>query len=379
MNAISIKGKSPKEIKSALDKCTKDGFRPTLAFVFMSIKMDREAVCEIFNEAGIAIYGATSAGEFTDKDITSEAAAILLLDINPNAFKLIFEEYEPETVIDTARKIAREGKQIFQNPAYIVSASHLEAPHENIVKGFVSEVGKDINMLGGNAGDDYQMSGSYVFTNKKHSERGILTLVLDQGKVIVDGLAVSGWKPVGTPKTITKSEGNWVYTIDNQPALDLLMKYTGVEINLDDKDDVYVQLGVSFPLQVLHESGSPIMKPPLLFNRENKAIFIGGVIPQGAKIRFSLPPDFEVVDAVLNSAKKVKANRLPEADAMLIFSCCGRFGAFGPLINDEVNGLSEVWKVPMAGFFTYGEYGKTENGHTDYHGTTCSWVALKEK
>jgi len=379
MQSKSIKGVTPAAIKVALEKSMEDGFQPTLAFVFMSIKLDRAAVCRIFKEANIAIYGATTAGEFTDQKITNEAAAILLLEIDTTAFRLILEEYEPETVMETARKIARKGKEIFNNPAYIVSASHLEVPHENIVEGFVSEVGKDINMLGGNAADDYIMSGSYVFTNDKHSERGILTLVLDQEKVIVEGLAVSGWKPVGTPKTVTKSEGCWLFTIDDQPALDVLMKYTGIEINMEDKGDVYVQLGATFPLQVLHESGSPIMKPPLLFNRENKAVFIGGIIPQGSKIRFSLPPDFEVVDAVVNSAKKIKSTRLPKADAMVIFSCCGRLGAFGPLIDDEIKGLSEVWEVPMAGFFTYGEYGKTESGHTDYHGTTCSWVALKEK
>jgi hypothetical protein len=33
----------------------------------------------------------------------------------------------------------------------------------------------------------------------------------------------------------------------------------------------------------------------------------------------------------------------------------------------------------MAGFFTYGEYGKTINGKPEFHSGTNSWVALKEK
>ena len=102
-----------------------------------------------------------------------------------------------------------------------MSASHLENKHESIVEGFVAAIGKDLMMLGGNAADDLLMVGSYVFTEERHSERGIITLVLDQDKVIVEGLAVSGWKAVGTPKTITKSGGNWIYTIDDQPALDV--------------------------------------------------------------------------------------------------------------------------------------------------------------
>jgi hypothetical protein len=33
----------------------------------------------------------------------------------------------------------------------------------------------------------------------------------------------------------------------------------------------------------------------------------------------------------------------------------------------------------MAGFFSYGEFGRAARGKQEFHGTTCSWVALKEK
>jgi len=49
------------------------------------------------------------------------------------------------------------------------------------------------------------------------------------------------------------------------------------------------------------------------------------------------------------------------------------------LANAENEGLSGVWKVPMAGFYTYGEYGRAINGKQEFHSTTCCWVALKEK
>jgi len=64
MKAKSIKGNSPEEIKSALQQSMADGFAPTLAFVFVSIKQNRKAVCEILNDKGIDIIGATSSGEF---------------------------------------------------------------------------------------------------------------------------------------------------------------------------------------------------------------------------------------------------------------------------------------------------------------------------
>jgi hypothetical protein len=44
MKARSIYGKAPAEIQIALNAAIGDGFIPTLAIVFISIKQDRKAV-----------------------------------------------------------------------------------------------------------------------------------------------------------------------------------------------------------------------------------------------------------------------------------------------------------------------------------------------
>jgi hypothetical protein len=92
-----------------------------------------------------------------------------------------------------------------------------------------------------------------------------------------------------------------------------------------------------------------------------------------------MPPDFDIVDKVVAEAIELKKASAAEAEALLIFSCAGRLSALGPLTNAENDGLSEVWNAPMAGFFTYGEYGRAINGKHEFHSTTCCWVALKEK
>ena len=66
MKAKTIKGRSPEDIQSALQQNMADGFKPSLGIVFISIKQDRNAVCEILNKQEIDIIGATSAGEFID-------------------------------------------------------------------------------------------------------------------------------------------------------------------------------------------------------------------------------------------------------------------------------------------------------------------------
>jgi class 3 adenylate cyclase len=38
-----------------------------------------------------------------------------------------------------------------------------------------------------------------------------------------------------------------------------------------------------------------------------------------------------------------------------------------------------TWNKPMAGFYSLGEFGKVDDSPPQFHGTTVSWVALKEK
>ena len=86
MKAKTIKGKSPEEIQSALTESLADGFKPTLAIIFLSVTKNRKAICEIFNIKGINILGATSCGLFTNGYHAGyegeSSTVVLLLDIH---------------------------------------------------------------------------------------------------------------------------------------------------------------------------------------------------------------------------------------------------------------------------------------------------------
>src|SRR5436190_20719802 len=93
MKAKSIKGNSTEEIKNALQQSMADGYIPTLAIVFISIKQDHKAICKLLDDAGIAVFGCTTNGEFIDEETEKGSVTILLLNINKNYFQIYFEEY----------------------------------------------------------------------------------------------------------------------------------------------------------------------------------------------------------------------------------------------------------------------------------------------
>jgi hypothetical protein len=379
MNAKSIKGNSPPDIQSALNESMADGFKPTLAICFISIKQDRKTICKLLSEKGIAIFGATTNGEFIDENHSKESAAILLLDMNPDHFRVLFAEYPEKNYREVAAGIAKSAKQLFSNPAFLISGSHTETDGEQLLFGFEDIIGKQVNVFGGMAGDDYSFKEQFVFTNDKESNRGMVVLALDEDKIMIRGKATCGWKAVGTERIVTKSEGNHVYTVDNTPVLDLTIKYGGLE-NIKEKDpEVAMEIAVNFPLQLQRESGDPVMRPGLLVDWNDHSFYCSGSVPQGSKVRFSIPPDFDVMEKVIKGVEKLKAEEMPEADAVVVFSCAGRILALGPLMNMEIEGIKNVWNVPMAGMFSNAELARATGGNLEMHNCTTCCVALKEK
>lgn len=384
MKAKSIKGSSA-EIQTALQQSMADGFKPTVAIVFISIKQDRKIVCEILRENEIDIIGATSAGEFINGYQSKGEIAILLLEINKNDYCILFEEIGERTLNDAATSMAKAALQKFNTPGFILCSTLLSASGkmidgETLIRNIEKVIGTQVTLFGGMAGDDITFTGTYVFTGEGATDYGMAALVLNEEKISLRGVAISGWKPVGVYRTATKTEGNLIYTIDDQPALEMYLRFLGKDrSSADDQVNFFDSIGIHYPFQIERENREPMMCNPVGYDKEKEALMCESDVPQGSRFRFSTPPDFEIIETIIHKAEEIKNETHPDADAMLIFSCAGRLSALGPMAYDENEELTNVWKVPMAGFYTYGEFGKGENGRHEFHSTTNSWVVLKEK
>ena len=246
-----------------------------------------------------------------------------------------------------------------------------------MIKAIESVTGNETIIWGGRAGDDFLFKGTIVFTHQLCSQKGIIMLVIDGDKILVRGEAASGLKAAGTEKTITKAIANWVYEIDHQPAAEMVLKYLGIKLTKEDAETFFPKEGLM--LSVSRDKGDPVIRGVGVFNWKDKSFSTLGSIREGDKVRLTLPPDFEIVEEVSDNAEEIKKDEVQEADALLMFSCVGRLGQLGPLIGDEIKGVRKVFNVPMAGFFTYGEFGRTKNGNNEFHASTCCWVARKRK
>jgi hypothetical protein len=379
MKAKSIKGNSTDEIRSALQQSMSDGYQPTLAIVFLSIKQDHKAICKLMDDEGIAVFGCTTNGEFIDEVTEKGSVAILLLDINKNYFEIYFEEYPEKNYREVTKRIAQQAKEIFATPAFFISGSNMETDAEELLFGFEDIVGKDVNVYGSMAGDDFTFLQQFVFTNHHSSTRGLVCIAFDEDRITIKGVATCGWRAVGTVRTVTKSEGNHVYTVDDTPVLDITTKYGGLENVSPDNEGLLLEIAANFPLQLQREKGDPVMRPGLVIDWNDHSFYCSGSVPQGSKIRFSLPPDFDVMEKVIKGVENLKATQMPEADALVVFSCAGRILSLGPLMTQEIEGIKNVWNVPMLGMFSNAELARATGGNLEMHNLTTCCVALKEK
>ena len=169
MKAITLKGKSTSDISSQLNQIISEGYRPTLGIVFLSIVQDAEAITALMNSQNIQVFGATTSGEFIDGDIENGSITIMLLDINPDYFKLSFSETGIVSSYDNAKRLGKLGKETFDDCAFIIVSGWLSQDGEAIIEGITKGYGKDVTIFGGMAGDDLKLEGPQVFTNQKNS------------------------------------------------------------------------------------------------------------------------------------------------------------------------------------------------------------------
>ncbi len=385
MKSKSISGTSTEDIKTALADSQLDGFSPTLAIIFISIKKDRKEICDLFLKNEIDILGATSSGEFINDHQTVGEIVAMLFDIKKENYALLFEEIGDHTIEEAGVRLAENAAKCFDKPALILLSTSIDKNGQFIkgqllIRSIEKVLGSQVNMFGGMAGDDMTLTGTYVFTNDQNTSSGVAALILNEDKVYLHGMAISGWKPIGVSRIVTKSEDNLIFTIDDQPALEMYLRYLGLEESSTDAQlDFFESVGVHYPFQIEREGRAPWMCNPMGYDKEREALICESDVPEGSIFRFSTPPDFDIIETISKKASDLKRDAQAEAEALLIFSCAGRLNALGPLAQEENEGLAKVWNTSMAGFYSYGEYGRGENGKHEFHSTTCCWVAIKEK
>lgn len=369
MEPLVFSVSSLEEIETHIQRVRKDGLAPTLALVFSSVVHNLKEVGAVFAKFNIEVFGASTSGEIINDEICEESIVVMLLDINRDAYRLKVFDGKGKTSYQVGQSVAQWAETVYDNPAFMVISSGLSADGEQIVHGIIYTMERQVPLFGGLAGDDLRMQETFVFSSSEVLENGVIALIFDRRIIDLHGIAASGWKGIGTPKTVTKAEGNIVYRIDDEPALSMYNKY------LDIGEDL--RRAFEYPLLLIRDDDSVVLRAAFVIN-EDKSIVYAGTVPEGAKVRFSMPPGSEIIDHTIEQMTEFSTQN-PGSDAMVLFSCKARHLTLGSTVEDEISCVHKLWKVPMVGFFTYGEIGPGSQGRSDFHNYTIVPVLFNIK
>jgi len=372
MRVTTLYGESPKEILTTIEKSPINS--PTLGIIFSSVSLGIPELTEKLGGCQFPIIGCSSAGEILcgrgETPISELSAVGCLIDPDPDSFRARIFKRGEETSSSLGETIGRWGSDQFKDPIFFILISGLTNDGEAVIKGIEQVFSASPQVFGGVAGDDGGFKETFVFLNNRSETDGVVAIVFDGSVHTFFGLITTGWQGVGAEKIVTRSEGNVVYSINNQSALEFYTEY----LNLKEEDIPY--LSVDFPLIVRRTDGSVVIRTPLAIDKEHRALVFAGSVPQGSSVTFSSSPGKETIQNSVHDINRC-SDQVKDADLLILISCMARHQATGGIVADEINAAGDFGN-PLVGFFSYGEISNNELGKCEFFNETFTLVALKE-
>jgi len=373
MKSLIIHASSIDELTHKIDEAS--NFKTTLAFIYTSSSYNiRELVTQL-NKYPFLVYGSTTAGELSadaNNGAMEQAKTIvcMLLDINPSAIALKLFPAQNDKYYEMGKEVGQWINSNFSNAGAITVTSGLQLDTESFAHGIASNNIEDI--FGGIAGDDFALEETFVFSKENFSDHGVIVLAIDKDKINIAGARAFGWAGVGAQKVITKSDKNIVYEIDNKPAVDFYTKY----LNIVSSDMPGV--GLEYPLEVNMPDGNIAYRACLAFNDSDGSLIFGGHVEENSRVKIATVKGAEIIHSVTDSIVKVLDDNKFTPEIGLLFPCCSRKSALAEQAIKEIKTIYDVSKVPLIGFYAYGEIGFFSGGY-GFQNETFVTAFLSEK
>jgi len=221
-----------------------------------------------------------------------------------------------------------------------------------LTKGMSASTGDNLVITGGLCGDDARFEKTLASYNENPKE-GELVAVGFYGETLEISFSIhGGWTPFGPERIVTKSEGNTLYELDGQPALDLYKKYLG------DKAKDLPGAALLYPLNVTStDENQSIVRSILNINEEENAVILAGDIKENSKVQLMMTNVDNIANASERAARQALEYRTNKPDLAILVSCIGRKLVLDQRVEEEIEEVIDVLgkDTVITGFYSYGE------------------------
>lgn len=345
--------------EGALDELTE--MDPQFVLVFSCIKFlhDADLVSALRDAfAGAALVGCSTAGEVCMDGVAEGSCVITAVRFGGDARVRLVEAYIPD-MTDSRAAGDHVGRSLAEPDlrAVLLFGKGLDINGSALIDGIAAQVGADVPVSGGLAGDDGAFVGTLTLSSSGISVDGVVAVGLYGDDLIVGHGSFGGWSSFGPVHKVTGCEGNTLYELDGQPALTVYKRY------LESSANLLPASGLLFPFEMLRNDRSPdgLMRAVLGVDEERESLTLAGDIYSDGYLRLMHAATDQLVGGAAQAAR-LACRSLPEprGEALAILvSCIGRKMVMGGRAGSEIEAVSRVLgsKAAIAGFYSYGEIG----------------------
>jgi hypothetical protein len=245
-----------------------------------------------------------------------------------------------------------------------------------LADGFNEILPAGVTLTGGLAGDGTHFERTAVGLDELPTSGRIVALGL-YGPCLQVGCGSSGgWSPDGIEHMVTAAEGNILFQLDGQPALDLYRGHLG-----ESQAAALPASGLRFPFSVAPGGTAPaVVRTVLAVDESTRSMVFAGDVPCGSHVRFMQASHEDLIAGAEQAARQARLGSATEL--ALCVSCVGRRLVLGPRTGEELAKVRSILgpAALLTGFYSYGELAPAGAGHgCQLHNQTMTITTLREK
>ncbi len=356
------------------------GDEPQLLVAFVSDDLDVSAVTAGIRSAApdVPLLGCTTAGELADVGAGDVGVVVVAFGGGGFTVATSVARDASRSLHGAGASVARTGLAVADRPhrVLLLLSDGLAGDQQEVVRGAYSTLGATTRLVGGCAGDGLRMQRTrQLFDDEVLTDAVVAAAIGSDGPI---GIGVEhGWRPIGGRLLVTHSEGNVVHRLDDRPALDVYLDLLDAPAAARTDHEAFTKFAITHPLGLERRTGVEVRFVGDADFEARTLQCIAGV-PQG-ELAWLLDGDEATVLDATDDACRDARDQLEgrEPLGLLAFDCIARRGVLGdPGLGAEIDRIHQQFPdVPLAGFYTYGEFARVD-GTRGFHNQTLVVMAV---
>lgn len=322
--------------------------------------------------------GCTTAGEISSQGVADNTCVVTAVRFDSS--RVVESCTQLKGMADSFDAGKRLGQQLptAELRAVLVLGQGVAINGSDLIAGLASVLGADVPITGGLAGDAAAFKESWVLNTHGVSNDQLVCVGLYGDKLSYAHGSFGGWQPFGPARKVTRSEGNVLYELDGEPALEVYKRYLG-----EHAKDLPAS-GLLFPFSMLGSDHSEVglIRTILGIDEAAGSMTLAGDIESDGYLRLMHASTDALVDGAEAAAQAAQKMWTGTGSSLaLLVSCVGRKLVMGGRVDEEVEAVGDVFgqKAVLTGFYSNGEISPfTGNAPCKLHNQTMTITHIAE-